>query len=559
MIPFPRARHLGVWMILAVAPLLRAGPDQVPRPDLVVVISLDQFPVYYLDRFRPYFVEDGFNLLLNRGARFTECHYQHGITKTGPGHAVMLSGVHANLHGIIANEWLLKNWPVLEQVNCVEDRESAIVGLPPRLTRSPGGVLEAKTGRSPRHLLAATIGDELKGRHGARSKVFGVADKDRAAILMSGRHADAAYWTEEGRVVTSTYYRPHLPDYFIKFNAEDRVNKTFGQEWSRLLAPAVYETVQGPDDASGEYTGVGLNRTFPKRIDGGQTAVGKDFFDAYDNTPWNNDLVADMARAIILNEKLGEADGAPDLIAVGFSQTDKIGHNYGPDSHEVMDSVVRLDRTLAAFFRFLDEKIGLQRCTLVLTSDHGVAPLPEREPGRGGRVRVADLDEQVTKALDAEFGALADGERWAARDGLAYHVNPVALTQKKLTAGLVEAAIQRALLKVPSVAEAFTRTELTGTARLNAPGEATRLSFYPPRSADVMTVLKPYFIDRVQPGTTHGQPYEYDTHVPLLWYGVGVTPGAHQEPVGVHEIAPTLSHLLGLPPLPHNEGRVLFK
>lgn len=539
-------------------PRLLPAADVPARPNLVVVISLDQFPAAYLERFRPYFVAGGFNRLLDQGAVFTDCRYRHAITKTGPGHAVMLSGVHANVHGIIGNEWLLRTWPVPEQVNCVEDRDSALVGLPPPAVRSPGGVLEAKSGRSPRHSLAPTIGDLLKGAYGARSKVFGVADKDRAAILMSGRGADGAYWTEDGRVVTSTYYRKELPDYIAAFNAEQRVEHAFGREWNLLLPRAVYDEVQGPDDAPGEYTGVGLTRTFPKRIDGGQPAVGKDFYDAFDNTPWDNELVADAARTLVINEHLGAADGAPDLLAIGFSQTDKIGHNYGPYSHEIMDSVVRLDRILADFFQFLDEQVGLQHCTLVLTSDHGVAPLPEREPGKGGRLRVADLDQQVFAALDREFGPLANDERWAARDGLGYHLNPAALAQKQLAAPGVETAVQRALLQVPEVAEAFTRSQLVNPAPLDAIGEAMRLSYYPPRSPDVLAVLKPYFIDKVAPGTTHGTPYEYDNHVPLLWYGAGVKPGAHPERVGVNDLAPTLGHLLGLPALPQNEGHPLF-
>ena len=547
------------WLLLVIlSPRWVQAAEAPAQPDLVVVISLDQFPADYLVRFRPFFGPDGFNRLLQQGANFTEAHYRHGITKTGPGHASMLTGVHANVDGIIGNEWLLRTWPVPEQVNCVEDRDSPLVGLPPRATRSPGGILEAKAGRSPRHLLAPTIGDALKERYGVRSRVFGVADKDRAAILMSGRHADGAYWTEEGRVVTSTFYRPELPDYFKAFNAELRVDKAFGKVWDRLLPVEAYNSTQGPDDAPGEYVGIGLTRTFPKKIDGGQKTVGKNFYDAYDVTPWDNELVADLARALIVNEKLGQPHGAPDLLAIGFSQTDRIGHDYGPYSHEVMDSVVRLDRILADLFHFIDEKVGLQRCLIVLTSDHGVAPLPEREPGKGGRFNVAGMDAPVYAALEAEFGPLANGERWAARDALGYHIKPAALAQKKLESAAVETVIQRALLKIPEIAEVFTRTQLVNPAPLSPIGEATRLSYYPPRSPDVVAVLKPYFIDRMEPGTTHGTPYDYDNHVPLIWYGVGVKAGIHTERVAINDLAPTLSHLLGLPMLPLNEGHALF-
>jgi len=545
-------------VFFSLAVLTCAGAQEMPPPRLVVVISVDQMRADYLERFRPHFGPGGFNLLLEQGANFADCHYRHAITKTGPGHAVMLSGVHANLHGIIANEWLLRDWPAPEQVNCVEDRDSALVGLAPRAIRSPGGVLEAKSGRSPRHYLAPTVGDQLKLRHGARAKVFGVADKDRAAILMSGKLADGAYWTEEGRVVTSTFYRPELPAYLTAFNAEQRVEKAYGREWTRLLDPALYDAIQGPDDAPGEYEGVGFTRTFPKRLDGGKPEIGKDYYEAFDHTPWNNELVADLARTLITEERLGEADGAPDLLAIGFSQPDKIGHSYGPHSHEVMDSILRLDRTLAELFRFLDQKIGLAHCTIVLTADHGVAPLPERQPGTGGRVRVADLDRQVFAALDARFGGLAGSERWAVRDGLGYHLNPAALAQKQLAPAVVEETVRAVLAGMPVIAAAYTRTRLMDPAPLDAIGEAVRLSYYPPRSPDVMPVLKPFFIDRASPGTTHGTPYDYDNHVPLLWYGAGVKPGVHPARVGVDDLAPTLAHLLGVPAPGQAAGRALF-
>jgi hypothetical protein len=544
--------------LFSLALLVGAGAEPTPPPRLVVVISVDQMRADYLERFRPHFAAGGFNLLLAQGANFADCHYRHAGTKTGPGHAVMLSGVHANIHGIIANDWRLREWPVAEQVNCVEDRAGALVGQRPRAVRSPGGVLEAKSGRSPRHLLAPTVGDQLKLRHGALAKVFGVADKDRAAILMSGGRADAAYWTEEGRVVTSTYYRPELPAYLAAFNAELRAERLFGREWTRLLDPAVYDAIQGPDDAPGETIGAGFKRTFPHRLNGGQAQIGNDYYDAFDHTPWNNDLVADLARVVITQERLGEADGAPDLLAIGFSQPDKIGHAYGPDSHEVMDSILRLDRTLAELFLFLDEKIGLAHCTIVLTADHGVAPLPERNPAQGGRVRGAELDQQVFTALDARFGPLADHERWAVRDGLGYHLNPVALAQKQLAAPLVEEVTRAALAEMPFLAAAYTRTRLLDPAPLDGIGETVRLSYHPPRSPDVVAVLKPYFIDRASSGTTHGTPYDYDTHVPLLWYGAGVKPGLYPARTGVDDLAPTLSQLLGLPVPARTTGRVLF-
>jgi hypothetical protein len=553
------------WLSCLLGPCLLAGGVRAePVPRLVVVISIDQCRADYLERFRPFFGPDGFNRLLDGGVDFTDCHYRHAITVTGPGHALMLTGVDANVNGVIGDEWRVPDWPAIEMVNCVEDRAAPLVGAATPPWRSPGGVLEVKRGRSPRPLLASTVGDQLKLRYGARSKVFGLAEKDRAAILMTGRLADGAYWFDEGRLVTSTYYRPALPDYLAAINAERRIEQYFGREWDRLLAPAAYEAIQGPDDAAGESAAFGLARTFPKRLDGGQAQVSKDYYEAFHQTPWSTELVADLARELIVHEKLGEDDGAPDVLALGFSQIDRIGHAYGPDSQELMDSMVRLDRTLAGLFHFLDGKIGRPGCLIVLTADHGVPPLPERiqSAGRGlaaGRLNRAELDAQVIARLDAKFGPLASGERWVGRDGPGYLLNPAALAQKQLAAPVLEAAVRDALLSLPGIATAYTRTQLVDPAPLDAIGEAMRLSFYPPRSPDVLFVPQPYFMDRPTPtGTTHGSPYDYDNHVPLLWWGAGIKPGVRNERVGVDDLAPTLAHLLGVPAPPQAAGRILF-
>lgn len=525
-----------------------------------MVISVDQMRADFLDRFAPHFTVGGFRRF-REGANFTNCFHRHGVTKTGPGHAVMLTGVQPKVHGIIANEWLLKSWPNLEEVNCVEDRDSPLVGLDARAFRSPGGVLEAKSGRSPRHLLAPTVGDRLKERHGATAKVFGVADKDRAAILMTGRKADGAYWTEEGRVVTSTWYRAALPEYLVELNAEERPRKVFGATWDRLLELSAYEKIQGPDDAAGESDRHGLGRTFPRRIDGGAGQLGRGFLEAFDHSPWNNDFVAEMAKRVLVSEKLGENDGAPDLLAIGFSQTDKIGHAYGPDSHEVMDSFVRLDRTLADLFAFIDLQVGLEHCVVVLTADHGAPPNPERRAAAGqpgGRVRAADYDGPVEKALADRFGPAPGGQRWAIRDLLGYHLNPAALAATKAAPEAAAAVVAETLRDQPHVAATYTRTQLLSSAPLDEVGEAMRRNFHAERSPDVLAVLEPFFMDRIEPGVTHGQPYDYDQQVPLAWFGAGITPGRDERRVGVDDLAPTLARILGMEPPSPTAGRPLF-
>lgn len=541
---------------LFVAPL---AAEEKPAPRLAVVISVDQMRADYLARFAPYFGEGGFKRLL-AGADYRNCHYRHAITITAPGHATILSGVNANVHGIVANAWLDR--ATYLSGNAVEDRDAALVGLPPEAGRYPNATLEAKSGRSPRNFLGTTVGDRLKAHHDARSKVFGVADKDRAAILLAGVKADGAYWTEEGFAVTSAFYRPALPDWVAVFNAEGRTAKQFGREWTRLTDASIYDAVQGADDAVGEANGFGLTRTFPKHIDGGRSRISRDYFEAFDHTPWNNDLVADFARELIVREKLGEDDGAPDLLAIGFSQPDRAGHAWGPDSHEVMDTYLRLDRTLAQFFAFLEARIGLTNCLIVLTADHGVSPLPEKiqaEQGAGaaGRIDPKTFDDLVVTALQTAFGTLPEPLFWVVRDGAGYHLNPAALQAANVPAERVAVEVRNALLSHPAVATAYTRAQLTGPQPLDALGEMLRLSYHQARSPDVMIIPKPYFLPG-RSGTVHGTPYDYDTHVPQLWLGAGVPAGVHPERVAVEDLAPTLAGLLGVELPPEAKGKRLF-
>lgn len=549
-----------LWLLscLAVASLQSAEVSSPPR--LAVVISVDQMRADYLERFGPYFGEGGFKRFTAQGAWFQNCHYLHAVTKTAPGHATIPSGVHANVHGIVANDWLDRT--TFLQGNNVEDVDSPLVGLPARLDRYANATFAAKAGRSPRNFLGVTVGDRLKAKYGAAAKVFGVADKDRAAILMSGPKADGAYWTEEGRFVTSTYYRPELPAWIEQFNTERGAVEYFGQMWDRLLDPAIYDRVQGPDDAPGEQVSEGLPATLPKIINGGSATLSPAFFDAFDHAPWNNDLVEEMAERLIEHEQLG-ADATPDLLCVGFSQTDKTGHAYGPDSHEVMDSYLRLDHTLAAFFQFLDAKVGPGNWVVVLTADHGVPSLPEktqREQGSeaAGRLSGSALDKFLFPALDVAYGPLPENLYWAVRDNSGYHLNPAALAAKEISAPQLAEKLRDVLLTHPMIAAAYTREQLTAPAKLDAFGEMERLSYYPPRGTDVVYIPKPNFIERSGPGTTHGTPYEYDTHVPQVWYGAGVKAGVHPERVAVEDLAPTLAALLGVELPAEAQGKVLL-
>jgi hypothetical protein len=550
-------RFLFRFLLLALgAATLMAAERPVPR--LAVVITVDQMRADYLARFGPHFGEGGFKRLL-AGAHFQNCHYQHAITVTAPGHATILSGVNANVHGIIGNDWL--DPQTYLSGNAVEDPAAPLVGLPPRPNRYPNATLAAKAGRSPRNFLGTTVGDRLKARYGAGAKVIGVADKDRSAILPAGPKADGAYWTEEGNFVTSTYYRPELPEWVKTFNAQHNAAQYFGQVWDRLREKELYDRVQGPDEAPGEEVSAGMPATFPKVIVGSGSATAGAFFAAFDRTPWNNELVAGLATLALDAEQLGR-DDTPDLLAIGFSQPDTTGHTYGPDSHETMDTYLRLDRTLATFLNQLDVKVGLAHCVIVLTADHGVCPLPERiqagqGPEAGGRFEMALVRQGLQETLDVTFGPLPDDLHWLVGDGYGLRLNPAALNARKVTPVRAAAEVKTALLRDRRFAAVYTREELLQVGPLDAWGEMMRRSYHSERSPDVMFVLRPYFLTR-KSGTNHGMPHAYDTHVPQLWFGAGVKPGVHAERVGVEDIAPTLAGLLGVDLPPEAKGRPLF-
>ncbi|HTO04999.1 MAG TPA: alkaline phosphatase family protein, partial [Opitutus sp.] len=484
---------------------LAAGLRAV-TPSLVVVISIDQFRGDYFDRFRQHFGAGGFNLFLDHGANFVDCHFRHSHTKTGPGHAVMLTGVHANLNGIIGNDWIDRG--TLQRVSCVGDPSVAVVGLPPPAGARLPGIDDPYLARSPVQLTTTTVGDQLKLARGGQPKVIGIAGKDRSAILMSGKNADAAYFMKNGRMVTSTYYMQTLPAWVEAWNAAGKIDAYFGRTWERVLPEAAY-AVQGPDDMPGEDIQAGrLGNTLPKTVNGGEAKIGPRFYGAFDNTPFHNEVVEDFAETAITHEQLGLRPGITDMLCLSFSANDSIGHLYGPDSHEIMDNVVRMDRTLEKFFQFLDRHMGLKNCTIVMTADHGVASTPEHIRAiapqiPSGRIDGAALLAAVEGALNQAFGPLADNGRWTVRDDASFLLHPQALAEKNVDSAGVQAVLRDALLKLDFVQAAYTRVQLENGEVSDELGRAALLSFNRERSGDVFFQPKPYFFSRGL-GSNHG-------------------------------------------------------
>ena len=523
---------------------------EVPRPKLVVVIAIDQFRSDYLQRFQRYFKEGGFNLLLRRGASFTQAHYEHGVTQTCPGHAVILTGSHPNVNGIVANAWYS------------ESRRKAEYCAADTLTQLIGADME---GRSPRNLLDSTVGDQLKRATSGRSRVITVAGKDRSAIMLGGHLGDAVYWTEDTLFVTSTYYMKELPAWVKQFNASGAVTRYRGATWDRLLPPSAYQIV-GADDVAAEENAAGMGRTFPHRLSAGRSPP-ENFILAFQTSPFENEVIVDFAMEAVARERLGQ-DEDPDLLAIGFSANDLIGHSYGPDSHEVMDLVLRTDRLLKRFFDFLVRRVGLNNLVVVLTSDHGIPPLPELVRQRNPRARAARIDPSIVaaaaeKALRARLGA-PRRPGWLIRPNwIMYeqwpwlYLNLPGLEDKKISIEEAEQIAKEAVERVPGVEQAITSGELMRQ-RKDVLHSRAELSFHPSRSGNLYYVLAPYLLPETKPeGTNHGSPWDYDTHVPLLWFGPGIASGTHEGTVSVADIAPTLAALLGIEPPAGSQGRLL--
>jgi predicted AlkP superfamily pyrophosphatase or phosphodiesterase len=506
------------------------------RPKLVVAIAVDQLRADYVERFRPYFGPGGFNLFLDRGASFAEARYEHATTSTCPGHAVILTGSYGMVNGIIANDWY--DVRTGRKTYCAADTTVSLIG-------------SAAPGRSPRNLFGATVGDVLKMGTGGRSKVVTVSAKDRSAIMLGGHLADAAYWIVDTVFVTSTYYRPDLPEWARRFNAGHHITRYVGRQWDRVLPAPAYASM-GPDDEPAEADESGMGRTFPHPI----ASV-----DAFDHSPFLNEVTAESDLQAVAAEGLGK-DTVPDLLGISFSANDRVGHAYGPESHEVMDVTVRLDRTLARLFAFLDRTVGLTNVVMVLTADHGVGPMPEvlqrLHPGAAARRLPPEvIDTAVRQALTARFGE-APAPGW-----IVYHhppmiyLNRAALAARRVGLEDAERVAQEAVRAVPGVQEVLTAAEL---ARLRD-GEVLTgpvRSYHPARSGDVYYRLEPYWLaDDDTTGADHGSGWRYDQQVPMLWYGRGIVPGIRQEPVGVADIAPTLTALLGLIAPGGAQGRVL--
>jgi predicted AlkP superfamily pyrophosphatase or phosphodiesterase len=511
-------------------------------PRLVLFVSVDQMRYDYLTRFGPLY-KAGFRRLLYRGAVLSNALYRHGNTETGPGHSVLLSGRSGWHSGIVANTWY--DAVLKKDINVVED--PAVVNI---------GGSAGSYAASPVNFVGFTVGDMLKKRTPG-SRVVGISLKDRSAILMAGPRADAAYWfdTGSGGFVTSTYYAKDVPAWLAQWNARRLADAEKWRVWSRLLPDVgLYEKYAGPDDVKGEWDGV--DTVFPHRVR--EAPPSAKFYDDLRRTPFGDELLLDAALEAMAAHRLG-ADDDPDLLAVGFSSSDVIGHTYGMDSQEEMDEYLRLDITLGRLLDEVDRRVGLDRVIVGLSADHGSMPLVENLVAKGvaaRRIRPTEILDPVTRALETRFGRNGFVARYLAPD---FYLDLPAIARAHVARRDVEAVAEKALLGTGFVERVYTHDRLLGDPPADDPYFALmRRSFYQPRSPHLVVLLKDFIYMSERPGGTgHGTPYEHDRHVPIVLLGPGIRPGTYEAPCGPEDIAPTLAALLRLPYPMQDAERVL--
>jgi predicted AlkP superfamily pyrophosphatase or phosphodiesterase len=503
------------------------------KTKLIVVISYDQMRADYLERFSPIFSQDGFRKLESQGSSSPLCFFNHVSNMTCPGHAIISTGCYPSKTGIITNDFF--DSPSSCFCYCVEDKKSPVIG-------------NEKQGRSPLLMKTPALGDYIKKKFKG-SKIDAIALKDRAAILMAGQKPDNVVWFDwkSKGFTTSTYYKK--PTWIQSINQSVPFNAYANQNWEAEI-PSPFAV---GDNSIYEESFPGGDITFPHTI---PNIEDKNYAEAFLSSPYGIEYLFNASKFIIEQDKLGK-DNKPDLLAIGVSTTDFVGHLFGPDSREVQELYVHCDRILADFIKYLDTTIGSDSYTIVITSDHGVSPIPEFAKNVGtmpldaGRIDENQFVKSIDNYLNNTFKKLTVPSSWISifepptlfiKDSAVY----ISGISKSEIADSISAFMQRQ----PGISHATSTDNVI--AGMILPGwdkdlvQKFRNDIFPGRTGDIMFMVKPYWIWGSK-AATHGTPYDYDTHVPLIFYGAGIPKNTvikgSTDPA---DIFPTLCKILGI-------------
>jgi len=503
--------------------LAGVGSAPAPRPRLVVVITVDQLRPDYLERYRPQ-LKGGFAMLLKTGASFTDAYQDHAVTETAPGHSTILSG----------------RWPVhtgiTRNLAGVQDQAAPLIGV-------------NGAGASPARFRGTEFFDWLKAADsGARA--LSISGKDRGAILPIGRAKEQVFWYAGGFFTTSRYYADSLPTWVRVFNGQRIPFRAAATQWTLFLPEREY-----PEPDSVAYENQGREVVFPHRLpaDSAEAAL------AFVATPTMDSLTLAFALEGVRALQLG-GRGATDLLAVSLSTTDYVGHAYGPDSREIHDQVVRLDRYLGRFLEQLFVRYGRNNVLVVLTADHGVTPFPERSRtmGHPGAVRV--IPDTIMRSVNAALDQRAGGGDWVQfESGMLMVPDRAKLVAQGVNVDSVVADVATRLRALAGVARVDRPVDLSAKDTADPVVRRWMHQVAPDGGVELVATLKPYSI--WSPANVfiamHGQPTELDAHVPLILWGPGIQRGVYSGRVNTVDIAPTLARLLDLTPAEPLDGRVL--
>ena len=497
------------------------------KPKLVIFISIDQMRADYLERFKETFV-GGFMRLTGEGIVFRNTDLNYAPSETGPGHATLSTGSYPCRSGIVSNDWIDPS--TRKEVYCVEDTSAEKVG-------AEGG------GFSPKNLEVTALGDWLKSAS-PQSKVIAISAKDRAAILMGGQHPNCAYWydSHSGHMVTSEYYTHLEPGWVQSFNKSHWIENNVPEEWTTLHPSDFYDQF-GPDSIEGEMKWNG-STVFPHVFN--PTKVKEQIL----RSPYGDKLLLDFARSAMRAEKLGQRN-VVDLLCISLSCTDYIGHAFGPNSREMADQMMQLDASLGSFLSDVERLVGRGKILLALSADHAVLPLPEYTnqidhkyarrilPQTAINPGIEVLDRSLAKELNTTDHIIQSDEFLNYAVGLKVGVDSLELERR----------VKVGLMKIDGIVDVYFRRELLETSIPDRPYmEKFKHGYFAGRGKDfIIRFCENCLISTSTIGTSHGSPYDYDTHVPLVFWGSGIKNGVVDRSVHTVDIAPTLAAILNIP------------
>jgi hypothetical protein len=542
---------LGTGGAHAAAPV----PGGIAPPKLVVVVMIDGLPQEQLTKNYDLLGKSGFRRLMDKGAWFSDAHQAHAFTVTAVGHAAVLSGAYPYQTGIIGNEWRTRDGKYV--YNTADPAHRYLDGTP---TGQDDGV-------SPKNLQVSMLGDELRYATNDASRVFSVAGKDRGSILLAGKTGTAyMYSTKTGRFTSTSYYMKEHPAWWERYYAGNPQNQWFQKRWDPMLDARAYErSLPDGQPWATSYRKMGTRMGYVYGL--GETAPGPLYYGTLLAGPYGDEATAGFAIELLKNEQLGRnPTGAPDILGVSFSSHDYINHNFGPESIQSQDHLIRLDRSLAQLFEAIDDAVGADNVLTVLTADHGFMNVPEYSAGRGfdaARIDPTDLRNAVNAAGEKKYGIpkLATQHMTGG-----FTLDYAAIEAKGLSREEVESFVARTTLEQPGIGFTFTRTQLErGTVPAHRVGTLVQRAWHRQMAIDVVVVQKPFWYFQSKNTSSpnacsHGAPYTYDTNVPLLIHGDRwIKAGRYGDYAETVDIAPTLAQVLNVRVPSASEGKVLTR